>query len=130
MSRKRTDTPGVYQLHLVLDRPTRIAVGKLGDFEFPAGCYVYTGSALGGLERRLSRHRSRPVRLHWHIDYLLRHARLVREDVTPTREPLECSLSRMTLRMPGAQVVVPRFGSSDCTCPSHLVYLGPVPADV
>jgi Uri superfamily endonuclease len=117
-------TPGVYQLWLELSALVRLTVGKLGTFDFPAGVYVYTGSALGGLEQRLARHQRRRKKMHWHIDYLLRHARIVRVTTQATRRRMECSWNARTLRLAGAQVVAARFGSSDCDCPTHLVYLG------
>lgn len=119
-----TDLPGVYRLHMRLDAPARLTIGRLGTFDFPAGRYCYVGSALGGLERRLRRHRSRPERLHWHIDYLLRHACLERIETWPTRERIECAWSQETLALPDARVVAPRFGASDCRCRTHLAYLG------
>jgi Uri superfamily endonuclease len=118
------DEPGVYQLHLYLAGATRVEVGKLGDFLFPAGRYVYTGSALSGLARRIGRHRRPCKRLHWHIDYLLCHARIEGVTVMPTRARLECVLNRTILERPGARVIAAGFGSSDCRCPAHLVYLG------
>ncbi len=109
-----------YQLHLLLPRPCRLQVGRLGIFHLPAGFYMYTGSARRGLTARVSRHFSRAKTLRWHIDYLLDgHARIV--DVRYfARE--ECALNRAT---PG-RVLIPRFGASDCRagCGSHLKYLG------
>lgn len=119
----RLKSPGVYQLHLQLDAPARIAVGRLGTFDFPAGRYIYTGSALSGLAARLARHRRAVKVLHWHIDYLLQHARLVEVTIVATSERLECALNAQALAQPGAQIIAPRFGSSDCRCPAHLVYL-------
>jgi Uri superfamily endonuclease len=115
--------PGVYQLHIRLPRSERIQVGKLGMFGFPPGHYVYTGSAMGGLERRLARHQRQEKKLHWHIDYLLVYADIEGITVLPTWERLECSLNAETLARPGARVIVPGFGSSDCRCRTHLVYL-------
>src|SRR5438445_7719226 len=112
--------PGVYQLHLHLPKHARVKVGRLGIFLFPAGRYVYTGSALGGLARRLNRHQQRKKTLHWHIDYLLRHARIEEIEPLPTTERLECALNARSLERPGARVVVKGFGSSDCRCPAHL----------
>ena len=117
-------TPGVYQLWLKLPRLARLTVGKLGTFDFPPGVYVYTGSAMGGLEQRLARHQRRRKKMHWHIDYMLRRANIVRITARATRRRLECSWNAQTLRLAGAQVVVLRFGSSDCDCATHLVYLG------
>jgi Uri superfamily endonuclease len=115
---------GVYQLHLRLDKPKRIRVGKLGIFTFPAGRYIYTGSAMNGLIGRLRRHLKKRKKLHWHIDYLLRHAKIETIFVLETGERVECQLNSLTLSLPNAKVVVKGFGCSDCRCPSHLVYFG------
>jgi Uri superfamily endonuclease len=116
---------GTYALHLELERETVIPVGQLGTFRFPAGHYVYVGSALGsgGLTARLARHHRRDKRIRWHIDYVLAHARIVDVRVDESGQRLECTWARALLGMPGAQIVAPRLGSSDCACPSHLVYL-------
>lgn len=119
-------TPGVYQLSLHLPKTVRLQVGKLGTFEFPAGRYVYTGSALNGVEPRLARHRRRRKPLHWHIDYLLRHTRIKSIRVRRTRRRVECVLNREVLTQPGVQVIAKGFGASDCRCQAHLVYLGRV----
>jgi Uri superfamily endonuclease len=63
--------PGCYSLIIELQRKKTIRVGKLGEAVFPAGTYVYTGSAMKGLGTRLRRHCSRKKKIHWHIDYLL-----------------------------------------------------------
>jgi Uri superfamily endonuclease len=115
---------GVYQLHLRLDKPKRIRVGKLGIFTFPAGRYIYTGSAMNGLIGRLRRHLKKRKKLHWHIDYLLRHAKIETIFVLETGERVECQLNSLTLSLPNAKVIVKGFGCSDCRCPSHLVYFG------
>jgi Uri superfamily endonuclease len=117
-------TRGSYQLILYLPKVTTLQVGRLGTFLFPAGRYVYTGSALNGVETRLARHQRQNKTLHWHIDYLLRHARIMTIRVFPTPQNIECALNRQPLRRPGAQVIAKGFGSSDCRCPSHLVFLG------
>lgn len=117
-------TPGAYQLHLRLDQPTTLTVGRLGTFDFPAGRYVYTGSAMNGLDARIARHRRSEKKLRWHIDYLLQHARLTRVRRFPSTRREECELNTKVLRRRRARITVPRFGSSDCGCRSHLVYLG------
>jgi len=115
---------GAYQLLISLDRPVKVRIGKLGTFNFPPGLYIYTGSAMGGIEGRVSRHLSGDKKLRWHIDYLLRHARVVGVREVRTEERVECRLNREALEVPNARVIVFGFGSSDCGCPSHLVYLG------
>jgi Uri superfamily endonuclease len=117
-------TRGSYQLILYLPKATALQVGRLGTFLFPAGRYVYTGSALNGVETRLARHQRQIKKLHWHIDYLLRYAQLMTIRVFPTPQKIECALNRQTLGRPGARVIAKGFGSGDCRCPSHLVFLG------
>lgn len=122
MTAKRT--PGVYHLVLRLPRETRIRVGRLGLQTFGAGYYVYTGSAMNGLEARVARHQRRRKRLRWHIDYLLQKAEMAAVELMPTRRRLECARNRVVLSLPGASIPVAGFGSSDCRCRSHLVYFG------
>ncbi|HIE52247.1 MAG TPA: GIY-YIG nuclease family protein [Armatimonadetes bacterium] len=117
-------TSGVYQLLLRLPRPRTMQIGRLGRFTFPAGWYVYTGSALNGLEARIARHLRRKKRLHWHIDYLLQQAEIEAVFIYPTQEREECARNAEVLAQPGARIIAPRFGASDCRCPAHLVYLG------
>ena len=115
-------TRGAYQLLIKLDHAATIRVGKLGTFDFPAGFYVYTGSAMGGLEARIARHLSNTKRFHWHLDFLLERSSILRyaSRVASARE--ECLLNAETLQMPDAEVPVRGFGSSDCKCVAHLVY--------
>lgn len=115
---------GTYLLGISLDEDVALAVGKLGRFAFPAGYYVYAGSARGpgGLSARLARHRRREKRLHWHIDYLLARARLVEVWTVVSDRRLECAWAQAVMGMTGSRIVVPRFGASDCRCPAHLVY--------
>lgn len=109
--------PTVYQLRIRLSRRSSIDIGKLGRFQFPAGNYVYTGSARRNLEARIHRHLSRTKRLHWHIDFLLSHpaARVV--EVRRFRSE-ECRVNRRTR----GRIVVKGFGASDCRtgCRAHL----------
>ncbi len=119
---RRQQTPGVYHLVLRLAKPTVLRVGRVGRFAFPDGYYVYTGSAMNGLEQRLARHRRQRKKVRWHIDYLLRRAELIEVVPIATRRKMECARNRRILSLPGAEVVAPRFGSSDCRCSTHLVY--------
>jgi Uri superfamily endonuclease len=112
--------PISYQLVLELERPVRCAIGRLGVFDFPAGRYVYTGSAKRGLEARIARHLRSTKTLRWHVDYLVgtpgvRVTRVVRS----SRH--ECRLNQAS---PGV-VLIPGFGASDCRagCGAHLKYL-------
>ena len=114
---------GIYCL-LFENGPAEVTVGSLGTLRFRRGWHLYVGSALGpgGLARverhlRLARDRDRSPR--WHIDDLLLSPsfRLRAVVSATTGEDLECRLAE-ALGPP----LVPGFGCSDCTCPSHLFY--------
>jgi len=113
--------PISYQLVIDVERAVRCVVGRLGTFEFPAGRYVYTGSARRGMEARIARHRRADKRLRWHIDHLLTAPGVSVAKVVRSRRD-ECRLNQ------GARgrVLVPGFGASDCRarCGAHLKYIG------
>lgn len=106
-----------YQLLIELPRAARVAVGRLGVFDFPAGRYVYTGSAKRNFEARIARHLRADKALRWHIDYLLA-APGVRVVGVRRSSRDECALNAAT----GGRVLVAGFGASDCRagCGSHL----------
>lgn len=99
-------------------------IGALGTFSFPAGYYVYTGSAKRGLRARLRRHWQSDKRLRWHIDYLRKYARIVCAIVRVGSQMDECSCHECIIRVLNARTIVRGFGSSDCNCKSHLCYIG------
>ncbi len=116
-------------LHLA--HPTAITVGRLGRFDFGPGWYVYAGSARGpgGLAARLSRHLRLSKPLRWHVDYLRLYARPVAVWYAVGDERRECAWADALLRMSGALNPAPRFGASDCRCPTHLAHF-PTPPDL
>ncbi len=70
-------------------------------------------------------HATNPLKVytaHWHIDYLLPHAKILSIHVFKASKEWECRLSRRLARLEGARVIMKGFGSSDCRCPSHLYY--------
>jgi Uri superfamily endonuclease len=113
---------GIYQLLIHLPKPVVIQIGKKGRFEFPKGYFIYTGSARRGLDARVERHLRKEKKHFWHIDYLLDHASVKQVFLFPDNGTDECSLAKRMLRRPEAEVIVPRFGASDCNCQSHLVF--------
>lgn len=114
-------SPHTYQLHIHLSRSNNITIGKLGTFRFPAGHYIYTGSAKRNFEARIQRHLTKHKTVYWHIDYLLVHPKVRIENVERSTKP-ECRLHQHT---PG-EIIVAGFGAGDCRsgCGSHLKYLG------
>ncbi|RMF29323.1 MAG: GIY-YIG nuclease family protein, partial [Chloroflexi bacterium] len=106
--------------------PCRLTVGALGTFTLPQGLYLYLGSARGpgGLAARLAHHRRPPTRPHWHVDYLrVAGARPVAVGWAEGEARRECAWAREALTLPGAEGPIPRFGASDCRCPTHLIFL-------
>jgi Uri superfamily endonuclease len=112
---------GVYAL-VFSNRPCSLPIGSLGVIRFRRGWHVYVGSARGpGGFARVWRHRhlalsrDRPPR--WHVDHLLLSPCFTLRHIVcgPSEGNLECALAG-TL---GGEAV-PSFGSSDCSCKSHL----------
>ncbi|MBM4200453.1 MAG: DUF123 domain-containing protein, partial [Gammaproteobacteria bacterium] len=56
-----------YQLHIVVPEPVTVRVGALGLCDFPAGRYVYTGSARRNLSARIRHHLAAEKGQRWHI---------------------------------------------------------------
>jgi Uri superfamily endonuclease len=108
-----------YQLYIFIKQRSTIEIGRLGTFDFPAGFYIYTGSAKRGMHKRLARHQSKHKKSHWHIDYLLQHpaASIIKKK---KYAELECFVNQKT----EGEILVPGFGASDCTahCASHLKF--------
>lgn len=113
---------GVYLLIVRLAAGSRIRVGGLGTFGFPAGCYVYVGSAQRNLSHRLARHTRRDKPLRWHIDYLTTRGTVLGAIVEQAPRSRECELAGLLASE--AHIPAPRLGASDCGCPAHLFYLG------
>jgi Uri superfamily endonuclease len=125
---------GTYVLALWLVARRLISIGCLGWYAFPAGWYLYVGSARGpgGLRARLERHHRHlgpGKRVHWHIDYLREHCAWRGAWIRPSDERLECAWAQRLAGLPGARLVVPGFGASDCRCAAHLVHVAALPAD-
>ena len=109
-----------YQLDIILVEPTRLSIGQLGVFDFPAGHYIYTGSAQRNIEARIARHLRQEKKLKWHIDYLLCSPQALIEKVTRYAES-KCKINQQTMGV----ILIKGFGSSDCHagCGSHIKYL-------
>ena len=86
-------------------------------FELKPGYYVYVGSAMNSLEKRVARHFRREKKLHWHIDYLLKEAELLRAYLIPSDAKLEEKLSLEVSRFGEA---VPGFGAGDVKVNTNL----------
>ena len=109
---------GSYVLIIEMDREMEIEVGRLGPIIFKKGYYLYVGSAMNGLEARISRHLSKDKKMRWHVDYILGIGKIVDIYIKP-HERVECLIAEKLSRIFDS---IPKFGSSDCKCKSHLFY--------
>lgn len=125
--RREAQDRGAYLLLVRLARDRRLEIGRLGTFRFPRGWYVYVGSAMRNLAARLARHTRRRKRLHWHVDHLRQAAAEVIPLPIRSSRRDECPLAQAM-----AEIYPPAaagFGSSDCTCPTHLFRAGASPLE-
>jgi len=115
--------PGAYLLVLALDARLALPVPRHGGGTLPAGVHAYAGSARGpgGIRARVRRHLRTEKPVHWHIDRVRAHARVLRVGVWPHGR--ECTWIAALLGA-GAHAPLPGLGSSDCRrCPAHLVQM-------
>ena len=113
---------GAYQLTIRLDKDCSLRVGALGLHSFVRGEYVYTGRASRNLKARVERHLSKKKKLRWHIDYFLQWGKVVGVTVFPGLAESECLINLETASNCDYVFPVQGFGSSDCRCPSHLIW--------
>ncbi len=116
---------GVYLLVVERREGSDREIGAIGRIHFPAGYYVYIGSARRGLKARVERHKRRRKKVHWHIDYLTVDADRVGAFPIYTGNDLECSLAERlhAVAVESGGKAILGFGSSDCRCESHLMHL-------
>lgn len=121
---------GTYGLLLQAQTEQMITIGRLGAMGVRPGWYVYVGSAFGpgGVKGRVGHHLRPQTKPHWHIDYLRQVAPLV--EVWYTHDPIrhEHTWASLFHQLPDATIPLPRFGASDCTCPSHLFHFPTAPS--
>jgi sugar fermentation stimulation protein A len=115
---KEAKDRGSYLLILNLKRNRKINVRKLGKVHFRKGFYIYVGSAMTNLSKRMERHRHLRKRHHWHIDELRAVAEFHSVLAIRSSERLECEVAKGMSEI--AEWSVPRFGSTDCSCDTHL----------
>ena len=135
---------GVYVMVMHLDHDLDLEIGSKGMMHFKKGYYMYVGSAKANLTKRIERHKRKRKNMHWHLDYFRGHCEMIAgvpictsglplESWSLTHEPypsmpsmpdpdievsVECALADAVGAI--AEWEVPKFGSSDCYCTSHL----------
>jgi Uri superfamily endonuclease len=118
---------GIYCLIIYLRKGENIKTGKLGEFFFRKGYYIYTGSSQNCLQKRLARHLAQEKKMHWHIDYLLKYGIIKEIMVIDSSKADECNLSNEVSLLSDAKVAANRFGASDCNCKTHLYFFNKKP---
>jgi Uri superfamily endonuclease len=103
-----------------LSEPQRLAIGRRGEIIFPSGYYTYTGSAKRRLAARLHRHVHGATTRYWHLDYFRPYAQVLGWQAYGGDSQPECQLNQYLAQW--GQVVMAKFGASDCSCPAHLLY--------
>jgi Uri superfamily endonuclease len=113
-----------YILVLRLTKPRRLRIGRLGLRSFPAGFFLYVGSAFGpgGLKGRMGHHLRGTRRCRWHIDYLRGACNLWALWASVEAERCEHRWAALLAQSSFTAAAVQGFGSSDCACPTHLFY--------
>jgi sugar fermentation stimulation protein A len=110
---------GSYLLILNVKRDRKIDVGKLGKVYFRKGFYIYVGSAMANLSKRMERHRHLRKQHHWHIDELRAVAEFHAVLAVRSSTRLECEIGKALFEI--AEWSISGFGSTDCSCETHLV---------
>ncbi len=113
---------GNYCLIISNKRDSNIKVGAKGMMFFKKGYYVYVGSALNSLDKRIERHISEEKKKHWHVDYLLldKNTKIKEVIFTYSTKKIECEISNEINKTSDGYIEL--FGCSDCKCLSHLYY--------
>jgi Uri superfamily endonuclease len=114
---------GVYVLVIQVDEDTSVNVGALGRLTFKKGLYAYVGSAQNNLEQRVKRHLRKGKRKFWHVDYFLDNEATKVVEVFQQRadKAEECAIAGV---IGERGEPIDGFGSSDCSCKSHLFRVG------
>jgi len=116
--------PGTYAIILKPRAERSIKVGKLGMLRVQDGYYIYVGSAFGpgGLKARIAHHKRKSHRSRWHIDYLRATAEIQEVWYTYDSKPREHQWVETLAAAKASTAPYPGFGSSDCSCLTHLYF--------
>lgn len=117
---------GSYLLIFFNDKPFKKAIGSLGQRDFKKGYYVYVGSAMQALEKRIKRHLRKTKKTRWHLDFISPLCMKV-DRVYPIRrnDRVEEAMARKLMTV--CDDYVPGFGASDSGLDSHFFYFNERP---
>ncbi|ABS60668.1 MULTISPECIES: GIY-YIG nuclease family protein [Fervidobacterium] len=93
---------------------------KIYKWDLKRGLYVYVGSAMNNMEKRIQRHLSSKKKFHWHIDYLLEHATVKYIFMISSNKKIEEEISKQFSK----EFSGPKgFGSTDLDVETNLYYI-------
>lgn len=111
---------GSYLFLMECSKDKSVKIGSLGEIKFKKGFYCYVGSAKQGLSKRIKRHKAKRKNHHWHIDYLREECGVAGSWPIRIQGDIECAMAKDIKKV--SDGFVDKFGSSDCSCDSHLFY--------
>jgi sugar fermentation stimulation protein A len=115
---REAEDRGSYLILYYLPRKRLIDIGGLGKVSLRQGYYLYVGSAMKSLSKRVERHRRIRKKVYWHIDAFSAAADFRASLPVRSEDDLECGLASAVRTI--SEWSIPGFGCSDCSCPSHL----------
>ena len=83
-----------------------------------------------GTTNRAAHHQKRSSKPHRHIDYQRGHTRLHSLRLIYDLRRHEHEWARAMQKVKDATIPFPRFGASDCSCPSHLYFFKGCPSQI
>ncbi|AEH51813.1 GIY-YIG nuclease family protein [Pseudothermotoga thermarum] len=107
---------GTYILVVKLEKDRTIK-SKAKSWNLSKGLYAYVGSAMNNLEKRIERHLRKNKKMHWHVDYLLKEAKVLMVIEIPSNERLEEKVARYLEKF---FEPVKDFGSTDVKTKGNL----------
>ncbi len=117
--------PGTYVLIFYIKKPIKLRFkGKENLIE--PGHLLYFGSARNGLVSRLKYHLlKQDKKKHWHVDWLTTNKDVEIEAVgyNIDENESECKISQHVLEKKLGDIVIKKFGSTDCKCITHLFHV-------
>lgn len=112
---------GAYLLLMENKTLQEITVGNLGKVSFQPGYYVYAGSGMANLDKRVKHHQLKKKSFHYHIDYITPgFMRIKKTFLVRTTERIESELAVKIGKV--CDEMVDGFGCSDTKEKSHLFY--------
>ena len=118
---QNTINKGAYLLLMENIIEQEIDVGKLGKINFQPGFYVYFGSGMANLEKRVKHHQLKKKPYHYHIDYITPDLMKIKKFfLIRSSEKMESKIAQSVEKV--CDYYIKDFGCSDTKENSHLFY--------